>query len=156
MYSTQQNGEPTWESLKDQIDRLAQLDGFPKPEFQASAYRELVIALQNADTLADAKQFIDDVMMCEMVCPKPTQIREMIWNARDAKKPAERVWDDNIPPAQRIANWPKDSDDRFNRHLDLLRAVVDKKLPPDHALRRIELRELTAQLKADYPHLLRA
>ncbi len=84
MYSTQQAGEPTWEALKDQVDRLAGLDGFPKSQFEPAAYRELVVALQNADNLEDAKNFIDDVMMCELICPKPVQIRDMIRSAREA------------------------------------------------------------------------
>ncbi len=84
MHSTQQAGEQVWEALKDQVDRLAGLDGFPKSAFEPAAYRELVVALQNADTLEDAKNFIDDVMMCELVCPKPSQIRDMIRSAREA------------------------------------------------------------------------
>lgn len=85
MHSTQEPGEQTWEALKAQVARLGQLDGYPKPEFQVEAFRELVVALQNAETLEDAKNFIDDVMMCEMVCPKPSQLRDMIRNAREQK-----------------------------------------------------------------------
>ncbi len=84
MYSTQQAGEETWEALKAQVMRLGQLDGYPSPDFKAEAFRELVIALQNADTLKDAAQFIDDVMMYEMVCPKPTQLRDIIRAAKEA------------------------------------------------------------------------
>lgn len=86
MFSTQQSGEQVWEALKSQVERLGQLDGYPKPEYQPKAFIELVIALQNADSLQDAKQFIDDLMMCELVCPKPSQIRNMILDARDQKK----------------------------------------------------------------------
>ena len=156
MFSTQQAGEPTWESLKDQVDRLAGLDGFPKSQFEPAAYRELVVALQNADTLEDAKNFIDDVMMCELICPKPVQLRDMIRAVREVRagsKPAQ-YQPDFSAPVERMANWPKDPDERFNRHLDLLRLTVEKKLAKDHPL-RVELRELTAELKLSYPHLCR-
>jgi len=155
MHSNQQPGEATWEALKDQVDRLGGLDGFPKSEFQPAAYRELVVALQNSDSLEDAKNFIDDVMMCELVCPKPSQLRDMIRSAResrDANKPAQYT-PDLTPAVERISNWPKDTDERWNRHLELLRQTVQKKLPKDHPL-RIQLRELTAELKSAYPHLL--
>jgi hypothetical protein len=99
IYSRQEAGEATWEALKTQVARLGQLDGYPKPEFQPEAFRELVIALQNADTLEDAKNFIDDVMMCEMVCPKPSQLRDMIRSAREAKIPN--------PAFQEIDAWKR-------------------------------------------------
>lgn len=85
MFSTQQPGEKTWDALKAQVARLGQLDGYPQPEFKPEAFRELVVALQNAESIEDAKNFIDDVMMCEMVCPKPSQLRDMIRSAREAK-----------------------------------------------------------------------
>ena len=156
MYTTQQSGDATWEALKDQVDRLGQLDGFPKAEFQPAAYRELVIALSNSDSLDDARQFIDDVMMCELICPKPVQLRDMIRAVREVRagsKPAQ-YQPDFSAPVERMANWPKDPDERFNRHLDLLRLTVEKKLAKDHPL-RVELRELTAELKSSYPHLCR-
>ena len=99
MFSTQQAGEPVWESLKDQIDRLAGLDGFPKSQFEPAAYRELVVALQNADSLEDAKNFVDDVMMCEIVCPKPVQLRDMIRSARESKM--------GSPAFEEIDAWKK-------------------------------------------------
>lgn len=84
MFSNQQPGEETWEALKVQVMRLGQLDGFPQPAFNPEAFRELVVALQNSDSLQDARNFVDDVMMCEMVCPKPSQVRDMIRSAREA------------------------------------------------------------------------
>jgi hypothetical protein len=157
MHTTQQAGEATWEALKSQVMRLGQLDGYPQPEYKPEAFRELVVALQNADSLEDAHQFIDDVMMCELICPKPSQLRDMIRSVRESRggnKPAE-FQPDFVPPVQRMANWPKDSDERFNRHLELLKQTTQKKLHKDHPA-RIELRELTAELKAAYPQLLNA
>jgi hypothetical protein len=84
MHTTQQAGESTWEFLKGQVMRLGQLDGFPVPEFKPEAFRELVVALQNADSIEDARQFVDDVMMCELICPKPSQLRDMIRSARES------------------------------------------------------------------------
>ena len=156
MHTTQQPGEATWEALKAQVERFGQLDGFPKPEFQGRAFVELVIALSGADNLDDARQFVDDVMMCELVCPKPVQLRDMIRAAREsreARKPSQYPAD-AMPVSERIANWPKDSDERFNQHLDLLRVITQKKLPKDHPL-RVELRELTQELRLSYPHLAR-
>jgi hypothetical protein len=106
MFSTQQAGEPVWESLKDQVDRLAGLDGFPKSFFEPAAYRELVVALQNAETLEDAKNFVDDVMMCEIVCPKPVQLRDMIRAAREAKV-GSAVFED-IDAWKRLQEIPSD------------------------------------------------
>lgn len=154
MHTTQQPGEPTWEALKAQVERLGQLDGFPKPEFQGRAFVELVIALSGADNLDDARQFVDDVMMCELVCPKPVQLRDMIRNVRESRTQQQQYRPDPTPAAERISNWPKDPDERFNRHLELLRQTVQKKLPKDHPL-RVELRELTQELRLSYPHLTR-
>ena len=97
MHSTQQAGEATWEALKAQVMRLGQLDGYPKPEFQPEAFRELVVALQNAESLEDAQNFIDDVMMCELICPKPVQLRDMIRDARESKQ--------GSPALQEIDAW---------------------------------------------------
>lgn len=155
MHTTQQPGEETWEALKSQVERLGQLDGYPKPEFQGKAFVELVIALSNSDSLDDARQFIDDVMMCELICPKPSQLRDIIRAVRDIRTGSKPVQyqPDFSAPLERMANWPKDPDERFNRHLELLRqTTTPKKLPKDHPL-RVELWELTAELKSSYPLL---
>jgi hypothetical protein len=106
MYSTQQSGEETWEALKGEVQRLGQLDGYPVPEFQPKAFVELVIALQNADSLQEAKQFIDDVMMCELICPKPSQLRDMIRSARESREAAEP--DREVDAWKRLQELPSD------------------------------------------------
>lgn len=145
MFSTQQAGEPTWESLKDQVDRLAGLDGFPKSQFEPAAYRELVVALQNADTLEDAKNFIDDVMMCELVCPKPVQIRDMIRSAREAKmgSPAFQEIDAWKLLQQTPADCPPSERENLALHLRILQARMAeiKKMTWPQRQQHTELKE---------------
>lgn len=123
MFSTQQSGEATWDALKAQVARLGQLDGYPQPEFKPEAFRELVVALQNADSLADAKQFVDDLMMCELICPKPSQIRDMIRSARESHPSHEENTRDPFEAIATIpSNYTPTEKENLKAHLDILLA----------------------------------
>lgn len=149
LHCAQQPGDPIWDALKHEVSRLAQLDGYPNPEFSAPAFRELVVALQNSDSLDDAKFFIDDVMMCEMVCPKPSQLRDMIRNARETK--AAIAPSPNVDAVKVFSRYRQDSDPRVNEHLGLLTDILTRKLAKDHPA-RTRIRELQVELLEDYPH----
>lgn len=123
MFSTQQPGEDTWEKLKAQVMRLGQLDGYPQPEFKPEAFRELVVALQNADTLSDAKQFVDDLMMCELICPKPSQIRDMIRSARESHPTHQENTHDPFEDLAAIpSHYTPAEKENLKAHLDILLA----------------------------------
>jgi hypothetical protein len=121
MFSTQQSGEATWDALKTQVARLGQLDGYPQPEYKPEAFRELVVALQNADSPEDAKRFIDDVMMCELICPKPSQLRDMIRSARESKQSSAPSYVENPnDPFETLVAQSKDPN--LDAHLQFLLA----------------------------------
>ena len=86
----QQSGDPVWEQLKSQIDRLGQLRGFPKPEFEAAAYRELVLALQSANTVSEATRIVDDWVQNGRDCPFPVDLRREVYD-RQEKVSSERL-----------------------------------------------------------------
>lgn len=76
MNCKQEDGDRTWEKLKQQIARLAQMKNFPRGE--PIAIRELVIALQWATSLEQAEGVITAILrdaLTDTYCPMPAEIR---------------------------------------------------------------------------------
>lgn len=74
----QKDDDKVWESLKAQVARMAQLKGFP---WEKEAKRELVLALQCADSLDQAKAYVDGIIesaTADAECPLPGDIRRSI------------------------------------------------------------------------------
>lgn len=79
---------------KDQIMRLGGLDRFPREE--PMAVNELVLALMNAPSEAIARNAIDSYMAEMTVCPKPAEIRRVLFDLSTDKEWAP-IAEENAP-----------------------------------------------------------
>jgi hypothetical protein len=71
-----------------QIERLSQLDYFPREKNQAAALKELRLAVESANTVEIAALVIADIMAYQTETPKPAALRAAIWEMNEKLKSA--------------------------------------------------------------------
>lgn len=71
-----------------QVERMSQLDYFPRSEEQSAALKELRLAVEAANSVEIAKMVIDDFIGYQSEAPKPAALRAAIWEMNEKLKPA--------------------------------------------------------------------
>ncbi len=71
-----------------QIQRLCGLDFFPKNE--PAALKELRLAAESAATPAILVSVVDSWLREQTQCPKPAELRRIIWGRQELPKPDEK------------------------------------------------------------------
>lgn len=81
----QLSGDPIWESLKEEIARMAQLKNYPNPSFEPKAFKELVLVLQReCNSIPEATLVVDDLIY-GTECPLPTNLSDSIKSRQERR-----------------------------------------------------------------------
>jgi len=69
-----------------QIERFTGLDYWPRGEDQKAARKELRLAAEVAESCEILKAVVDDWMVSQTQCPKPADLRRMIYDKNSERK----------------------------------------------------------------------
>src|ERR1700678_11476 len=71
-----------------QLERLSGLDFYPRAKDQDAAVKELRLAAQSAETAGILRQVVDDWVSTQRECPKPADLRRLIWERNESTNSA--------------------------------------------------------------------